>query len=1009
MPNARPGQFEVRVLGPLEVIGPHGPIDIRHGLPRALLSVLVLRLGEAVPADVLVDQLWSDRTPSNPANALQVQVSYVRRQLRAARETVRVDRHGAGYRLAAAADVVDATRFERVVQGVSASVAGPLTMGEATGALSAVDEALAWWRGAAYGDAAHLALVEPERHRLDLLRLVALENRGVLLDRLGRHGEAAAALESLAAAHPLREGVWVALVGALYRDGRQADALRTYAVARAQLVEELGVEPGPELRAMERAVLDHDPALSVPGTTPDGGRRSGAVGSASGPPGTGASRAPTRPAAEPSPRAGRLPSSITPLIGRGWECDEVRQQLDANRLLTLVGPGGVGKTRLAFEAARDLALPVTVVELGGVDDAATVPSLIATNLPVPTDPGRDPIDVVADRIENDEWLVLFDTCEHLVDVIADTVARLLAACPRLKVLATSRQPLGVVGEVAWPVPMLELPDRHDLVATEAGAAPAVRLFVERARATNPRFELDDSNAGAVADICRALDGLPLAIELAAARTGVLSPSSIRDRLTDRFGLLTGGRRDAAARQRSLQATVEWSYDQLAAAERRFFAALGTFAAAFDLTAAAAVAGVDDTTALDVMSSLVDRSLVVSDGRDRYWLLDTLRAYARARLVEADDLDPGEALRRLGVWMHDAVVSVDPSLKIEAPNIRAALEWAFGPGGDPKIGARIIGGMAGSLALTGDFAEADRWLAMAMDSDCDDETMARVLRGVAVIALYQGRYDESYAAARDAFERAQVSGNDRLVAVCGITFGSATWGVGDLGRSARLLRDAADYFDAQGDIRGRGLALARLARTLSDLDDRTSVETAIAAVDDLETAHDDWIRVVALDHLAYALLATGDHRAAVARAEQAVELAERIGSFSGHLAALTLLGRISLAEGALDDARSAHYRVVTAALRVSNVGAVVDGLEGLADVLMAAGRHEQAARVVGAAEAAGRRGGLSPSPHRTARRAARTDELDRVLGRHRAQEEQRLGRSAGPQDVLARYGASISTG
>lgn len=1004
----------MRVLGPLEVAGPHGPIDIRLGLPRALLSVLVVRLGEAVPADVLVDQLWFDRTPSNPANALQVQVSYVRRQLRPAGDTVRVDRHGAGYRLTAPADAVDANRFERVVQEVSSALAGPLTTGGATAALSTLDRALASWRGSAYTDAPHQSLVEPERHRLDLLRHVALERRGVLLDRLGRHGEAAAALESLAAADPLREGVWVALIGALYRDGRQADALRTFAVARAHLVEELGVEPGPELRAVERAVLDHDPALVAPGTTPDAAHPSGTVGSAVGA-AVGAARAPdpgppprpARAAAGPSPRAGRLPSSITPLIGRGWECDEVRQLLAAHRLLTLVGPGGVGKTRLAFEAARELTTPVTVVELGGVDDAAAVAPLIATNLPVPTGPGSDPVDVVADRIEHDEWLVLLDTCEHLVDVIADVVARLLAACPRLRVLATSRQPLGVDGEVAWPVPMLELPDRHDLVATEAGAAPAVRLFVERARATNPRFELDDTNAGAIADICRALDGLPLAIELAAARTGVLSPASIRDRLTDRFGLLTGGRRDAAARQRSLQATVEWSYDQLGAPERSFFAALGTFAAAFDLTAAAAVAGVDDATALDVMSSLVDRSLVVSDGRDRYWLLDTLRAYARARLAEADDLDPGEALRRLALWMRDAVVSVDPSLQIEAPNIRAALEWAFGPSGDPRIGARIIGGMAGSLALTGDFAEADRWLAMALDSDCDDETMARVLRGVAVIALYQGRYDESHAAARAAFERAEVSGNDRLVAVCGITFGSAAWGIGDLDGSAALLRSAADYFDADGDTRGCGLALARLGRTLADLGDPSSVEVATAAVDDLETAHDDWIRVVALDHLAYALLATGDHRAAAARAEQAVELAERIGSFSGRLAALTLLGRISLAEGALDDARSAHHRVVTAALRVSNLGAVVDGLEGLADVLVAAGRHSQAACVVGAADAVGHDGSLRPSPDRAARRAARTRELHRVLGPDRAEHEQSSGRSAGPLDVLARFGQPLT--
>ena len=1001
------GQVEIRVLGPLEVVGPSGPIDIRHGRPRALLSMLIVRLGEVVPTGVLVDELWFERIPANPSNALQVQVSYVRRQLRPLEKVVRIEREGFGYRLVADADIVDSTRFEQLVRDVSMLLAGSPTTSEAMAALSAVDRALGSWRGSAYGDASHLAFVEPEQHRLELLRLVALERRGTLLDRLGRHGEAVAWLEPLADANPLREGLWVALIGALYRDGRQVDALRTYAAARTRLVEEVGIEPGPELRALERAILDQDPHLLLPGTSPDPDRSERRARVAVD------WRDPADARAAPATRTGRgrLPAPMTPLIGRGWELGQVGEQLSKNRLLTLVGPGGVGKSRLAFEAARQLAVPVTVVELGGVDDAAAVPWLIASSVPVPTETGGDPLDVVTDRIGDDEWVVLFDTCEHMVDAIAGIVARLLVTCPGLRVLATSRQSLGVDGEFAWPVPLLELADADTSRAIEVGAASAVRLFVERARATNPSFELDDGNARAVADICRTLDGLPLAIELAAARTGVLSPEAIRDRLADRFGLLTGGRRDAAARQHSLESTVGWSYDQLSEPEQRFFDALGIFDGSFDLQSAAAVAAVDDDTALDMMSSLVDRSLVVSDGRDGFRLLDTLRAYARGRLAGRDQSGSGvlEAERRLATWMAEFVVDVDPSLVVDASNIRCALEWAFGPDGDPVIGARIIGSMAGSLALTGEFAEGDRWLTLAVNVDCDDETMARVLRGVAVIAMYQGQYDEASAAAESAYRRALASGIERLVAVCAITLGSAIWGVGEFDRSATHLRSAADFFDSAGDIRGRGLALARLARTLSDLGDADAVEIAAAAIDDLEACHDDWITVVALDHLAYALLADGDLRAAAVRAEQAIELAERIGSFSGHLAAMTLLARIRLADGALDEARVVQRRIVSAALRVRNFGAVADGLEGFADVLIAAGNHVQAANVLGAAEAARDKARVSSSTNLSIRRGARMKEVQRVLGPDRAETERRSGRRIGPLEAFTLLGEPATLG
>ncbi|MBI5089986.1 MAG: tetratricopeptide repeat protein [Actinobacteria bacterium] len=418
------------------------------------------------------------------------------------------------------------------------------------------------------------------------------------------------------------------------------------------------------------------------------------------------------------------------------------------------------------------------------------------------------------------------------------------------------------------------------------------------------------------------------------------------------------------------------------------------------------------TALDLLTTLVGRSLVVSDGRDRYRLLDTLRAFARSRLADgAHGLDLGLAERRLAAWIRTVVIACDPyshgplpdawpRVRLDLPSIRAALEWAFGPEGDRPTGARIVGALAGTLALSGEFAEASRWLTLAAGVDSDDETMATVLRGVAVVDLYQGRFDEALRAAERAHEHATRTGVEELVASCAITFGSAAWGLGELGRSSALLRDAAATFDRVGDVRGRGFALARLARTLSDLADPDAVETATAAVDDLEASQDDWVGVVALDHLAYALLATGDHRAAAVRAEQAITLAERIGSFSGHLGALSLLGRIRLAEGDLGAARDVQQRVVTAALRVRNLGAVTDGLDGLADVFIAAGQHALAAMAAGAADSMRRRSGVVVTRRRATRAEARLALLGAELGPEALDDRLRAGRSLTPLDALA---------
>jgi predicted ATPase/DNA-binding SARP family transcriptional activator len=1008
----------VRVLGPLEIEATHGPVELRHGRPRALFLALLSRAGEAVSAELLIDQLWPADRPVSAANSLQVQVSYLRGRLRGL-DGVRVEREGAGYRLVLDLDRVDARRFERTVEEVARALPRPGSAGRAVALLTSLDDALADWRGEPFTDADQLPLVEADVARLVELRLIAHEQRAELLARLGRHAENVAFLQPLVQEHPLRERLWALLVTALYRSGRQAEALRAYGAARDLLVDELGIDPGPELRSLERAVLDQDD--DVLGWTPLAGVDAVDTGP------TGADAAPPAP---PAARRRRIPASISPLIGRRWEVDEVRSLVHRHRLVTLIGPGGVGKTRLAYEAAGGIPVPVAVAELASVDDPEALPSLVAASVPVTTVAGGDPLDAVADRIGEDEWILVLDNCEHLVDAAASVASTLLRQCPGLRVLATSRQLLGVAGELIWLVPFLEVPDEGSARPTDVAAATAVRLFVDRAQATNPHFEIDDHNAAAVAAICRSLDGLPLAIELAAARAGLLSPEAILERLHDRFALLSRGGGDASARQRSLQATVDWSFELLAGDERRFFAALGVFAGTFDLPAAQFVAGTGtDAEALDLLAGLVDRSLVVSCGGDRYRLLDTLRAYALGRLSDGPEPALESVRRRHAEWFLALAVSADPHahgplpdgwprLRAEAANLRAALTWAFGPTGDPAIGARMVGAVAGSLVLEGATAELDTWLARADAAGGDHVTRATVLRGIAVVALYQARFDAALVAAEAGVASAEATGDDVLVASCLLAMGSAQWGTGDLDRSVALLRRAAGLFDRAGDVRGRGFALARLARSLTDLNDPAAVETATAAVDDLEASREDWMGVVALDHLAYALLADGDLEAADARAEQAVALADRIGSSSGRLAALGLLGRIRLAGGHLPAAAAAHVEAVSLAVRIRNPGSVVDNLRSLAEVRRRDGAPGDAALLLGCADAVGQRS----APPGTGRRAAAATHGDRVRDRDRDElgdgepingadldEAVAAGRRLAPLDAIAAVGPTTGTG
>jgi predicted ATPase/DNA-binding SARP family transcriptional activator len=700
---------EFRVLGPLRVQEGGSEIEIRRGISRTLLIALVLRAPETVLASSLTELLWGDDQPRNPANALQIQISYLRKTLSSSSTSAAqpiVTRPG-GYALDVAPDAIDADRFERLL--AEASVVVPArTVVTIEAQLRVIDEALALWRGEALSDVADEPFAQGTATRLEEMRWSAHEQRIDLLLTLGRHREVVGGLGALISEQPLRERFHEQLVLALYRGGRQADALRAFEAARSTLVDELGLDPGPALQALEHRVLSQDPSLDWQPLTP-----AAAV----------VEPTPTVPAGR---RRNFVPAPLTALIGRDDELARVGTLLTRSRLVTLTGPGGAGKTRLAIDISTRAAVDgqVWYVDLSPVDLPELVASTVAHALGATTGPNEDANDVAASALAAETGLLVLDTCEHVLAGASNLASTVLRRAPGMKVLTTSRRPLGVAGEAAWPVPPLGVaPVDADSVAT-IRSATAVTLFCERARDVRPDFELSAENAADVAGICLTLDGLPLAIELAAARADVLSPGAILERLNDRFDLLVEGAVDAAARQRTLRDAIDWSVELLSDEQRCFFARLGAFAGGFDLQAAEAVAGDGSRESLALLSALVRQSMVAVEGDDRFRLLDTLRAYATELLAELDADDTRrrharyytevaercESLVR-GAGQRDALAR----LRTDVPNFRAALDWSLGIG-DLDIATRLAGSLAWFWLLDGRLDVADRHLRRAITID-----------------------------------------------------------------------------------------------------------------------------------------------------------------------------------------------------------------------------------------------------------------------------------------------------
>ncbi len=872
--------MQFRILGPLDVLAEQDVVEIKGRMQRRLLAVLLVHARTVVSADRLIDILWAGEPPAEARQGLWTCVARLRHVLAAPTGTAAgalLITRPPGYLLAAPPDQIDAGQFESLI-----SAASRLADDEPHTAAEQLDRALALWRGSALEEFADETFAAAEATRLDELRCSATEDRFEIDLVLGAQATLIGPLGGFAAQHPLRERPRAQLMRALYRCGRQAEALETFNTYRKLLDRELGLEPSVALCTLQTQILRQSTELDW--STP----------------------ARQRPAESPVSVTGfRLPAQMTSFVGRDEDLAAAAQAVTEARLVTLTGVGGVGKTRLALRTAAATAARfadgLCWCELAPVTDPDAVAPAVATALGVHRGPAATVVESVVTFLGDQQRLLILDNCEHLLGGVRPLVSELLRGCPRLVVLATSRAKLGINGERVRPVAPLPLPSASPPRRDEP--SPAVRLFVERARAVRPDLRLDQATRDEIGTICRHLDGLPLALELAAARMRSLNPADISDRMRSDLDLLSSGD-EQSDRHGSLRAVLDWSYGLLTTEQRQLFDRLSVFAGSFDLAAAEEVCagrGIERSRVVDLLTSLVDASMVAvggTEGAIRYSLLETLRRYGAEHCGDSREAD----LTQHAHARHFAALADQADLGLRGPeearwvavadrdldNLRAAHRWMLRAGqvdlalrlarglryymlyrfrdevvawGEASLDlsgaerhplfAEVSGAVGEGLTARGEMAAA---LSLAIGvlnqlDDPDDVRRMYPLRVAGMVALYVGRLDDGYREHAEMLRLARLHDRPYEAGMALLGLAQSRTYAGEPDRGLFYADEQLRVVQPLGNPSMLALAWYDRAEALSSIDAARAIEPYQRAIQLAESAGSTFVEGIALVGLA----------------------------------------------------------------------------------------------------------------------------------------------------------------